>query len=208
MAGRKPKSAKYYKSWYDRYANALAYYGIKTKELKKPTAKSLSRVKTQWKGIQKQKRKERWIDLPSVYTASNLYTETPNVSRETSEPTYSDEPLTNEQMEEATATAELEHILSNMRALHGSYMDAQHRPTAKELRNHNTARNNLFDKIEYLRMKAGDYETLKGLKESHFYGQFEATIMGTRYLWEETAYLEGEATSLLDSIIDDVIANL
>jgi len=76
MAKRKKRSKlSIAKQWYETYRKALEYYDIKVPVLKKPTTRSVHKLKTQWQGINKQLRKKGYIDLPNVYQASKYIRE-------------------------------------------------------------------------------------------------------------------------------------
>ncbi len=92
MARKKRSKASIAKQWYETYRKALEYYNIKVKVLKRPTQKSVQRLKTQWQGITKQLRKKGYIDLPNVYQASKYVRE-----QETRPPQEELEPLNYEE---------------------------------------------------------------------------------------------------------------
>lgn len=58
---------------YTTYTQALMYYGIKSKSLKRPNKKSLDRVKREWKKLRETRRKENTPYIADVRTAARAY---------------------------------------------------------------------------------------------------------------------------------------
>lgn len=77
MAKRKTNKQQNITNWYNKYRLGLQYYDISIKELKRPTAKSLSKAKSQWKGIQQQRKKAGFKDNLTIHEAVKYMQEHP-----------------------------------------------------------------------------------------------------------------------------------
>lgn len=196
---------------YNRYKLALSYYDIEVKELKRPTVKSIDKVKQLWKQNNKKLKKQGFIDLPSVYEASSFVREisTPtkkqNVSRETSYDIVIDNE-TIADIEDTNISMELDSLIDSVMALRGKRLDVEvSRYDEKKLRE---ARNKLNAQLNYGRQKLGDYVFLKTLKETEVYTRFEDILAYADYYYLESAAIEEQALPLLQSIIDRAVSEL
>lgn len=66
MAKKKVTLAQKNKDTYDMYVKAFKYFGEEVKELKKPTPKSVKRIKKEWKELRKNLQAEGYADIPNV----------------------------------------------------------------------------------------------------------------------------------------------
>lgn len=196
---------------YNRYKLALSYYDIEVKELKRPTVKSIDKVKQLWKQNNKKLKKQGFIDLPSVYEASSFVREisTPtkkqNVSRETSYDIVIDNE-TIADIEDTNISMELDSLIDSVMALRGKRLDVEvSRYDEKKLRE---AKNKLNAQLNYGRQKLGDYVFLKTLKETEVYTRFEDILAYADYYYLESSAIEEQALPLLQSIIDRAVSEL
>lgn len=212
MAKRKRKTQTQKNiSTYNRYKLALSYYGIDIKELKRPTIKSIDKVKQIWRQNNKKLKKQGFIDLPTVYEASSFVKEisTPtkkqNVSRETSYDIVIDnETIAN--IEDTNITTELDSLIDSVMNIRGKRLDINvSKSDENKLRE---VRNKLEAQLNYGRQKLGDYEFLKTLKESNVYTRFEDIISFADYYYLESAAIEEQALPFLQSIIEQAVYEL
>lgn len=196
---------------YNRYKLALSYYGIDIKELKRPTIKSIDKVKQIWKQNRNKLKKQGFIDLPTVYEASSFVKEisTPtnkqNVSRGTSYDIIIDnETIAN--IEDINITTELQDLIDEIIDVKGERLDVK--PSKSQQKHLSEARNKILNQLNYGRQKLGDYEFLKALKESEMYGHYIQAVKHTRYMYQEADAIEQEGIPLLQSIIERAVANL
>ncbi len=68
LKAKRTKQQKYYRQ-YENYRLALTLYGQYVKELKRPTAKSVARVKAQWQKLRKELKVDGASYVPTLYEA-------------------------------------------------------------------------------------------------------------------------------------------
>lgn len=207
---RKTKTQKNL-STYNRYKLALSYYNIEVKELKRPTVKSIDKVKQLWKQNNKKLKKQGFIELPTVYEASSFVREInapskkQNVSRETS---YDIE-IDNETIalqQDTNIQIELDGLIDYIMEFRGQRLDLIIHQS--DIRKHNEALQKLLAQFNYGRNKLGDYKFLEVLKGSEMFGRYKQAVEFTRYLYQETDAIEQEGLPLLQSIIERAVADL
>lgn len=82
MAKKKSTKTSKTNRWYNIYRDALRYYDITIRELKKPTVKSLDRAKKAWKKLTKELRKDPTHQLERPQTIAKRQRELDAIIRE------------------------------------------------------------------------------------------------------------------------------
>lgn len=196
---------------YNRYKLALTYYGIDIKELKRPTIKSINKVKQIWRQNNKKLKKAGFIDLPTVYEASSFVKEisTPTKKQSVSRETLYNINIDNEtiaDIEDTNISTELQDLIDEIIDVKGERLDVK--PTKSQQNNLSEARDKMLNQLNYGRQKLGDYEFLKALKESEMYGHYTQAVKHTKYMYQEADAIEQEGIPLLQSIIEQAVAKL
>lgn len=212
MAKRKRKTQTQKNlSTYNRYKLALSYYGIDIKELKRPTIKSIDKVKQIWRQNNKKLKKQGFIELPTVYEASAFVKEisTPtkkkNVSRETSYDIKIDNDTIALQ-QDTNIQIELDGLIDYIMSFRGQRLDLIIHKS--DIRRHDEALKKLLAQFDYGRQKLGDYKFLEVLKGSEMFGRYKQAVEFTRYLYQETDEIEQEGLPLLQAIINKAVSEL
>ena len=163
---KKRSQASINKEWYDRYLTALKYYNIKVKALKKPTKKSVQRLKSQWQGINKRMKKAGYIDLPSVYQASAYIKkqEARPKNIEIPQAQQAEEPLSYSQLEQKAddAIQDLINTIKRMASNAGMYFKR------RALDNIAESKSQAIKLLEYAKTKTDPIELAKALAENEF----------------------------------------
>ena len=198
-------------STYNRYKLALSYYNIEVKELKRPTVKSIDKVKQLWKQNNKKLKKQGFIDLPTVYEASSFVCEisAPSNNQNVTRETYHDVIIDNDTIADIKDTniqTELDELIDAVMDIRGKRLDINvSKYDEKHLRE---VRDKLNRQLNYGRQKLGDYAFLTVLKESDVYTRFADIIAFADYYYLESAAIEEQALPLLQSIIEKAVADL
>lgn len=192
---RKTSQSVKNKTWYNRYRNALRYFGIDIKQIKNPTAKHVSQAKAQWQGTRKEMQRKGWVDLPTVYQASKMVEEKPKI-----ENTYSD-----------YITTYIPQLVSQIESkdYHEIQKYESGRRAVGELDNY---KQNILDILAWGRAKVGNDQALaKAISSSPFVERAMNTIeyytrssQGT----DAVTYIEDTVTPILEQAIEDAINQL
>lgn len=201
MANKRKHTAQYYKTWYDKYSKALSFYDIKTKDLKKPTAKSLARVKAQWKGIKKEKKKVGWVNLPTVHEASKFVENHPPIQETYQSIPNEGEHLLNYIEEIIDTINQIEPMVS--RAHTSKQID-------KEWKQYEEAKNHFIQQVEILQQRASTW-----LSDTEKYADNINSLLsqlqnsGTLQMIQQIAeYYAYEAIDELDGTLSNLMADL
>lgn len=201
MAKRKKRSElSYNKEWYERYRLALKYYNIDVKILKRPTKKSVHRLRTQWKGLTKQMKKAGYIDLPTVYQASKFIKESearPNITSIPSEQLAS-EPLQYEAVKQ-NAEATIDDLINTVKRM-GSNAGFYFKNRA--LDRIASSKMEAVRLLEFAKQKTDPVELAKVLAENEFITRaIEYEILDSDNVAEFYDYVTNELYDVISSAI-------
>ena len=190
------------KEWYNRYRTALKYYNIKVKALKKPTKRSVQKLKTQWQGLNKQMKKAGYIDLPTVYQASAYIKqqEARPQNIEIPQSQQAEEPFTYEQAERKAddSIQDLIDAVKRMGANAGMYFKSKSLDRIAE------SKNQAIRLLEYAKNKTDSIELAEVLAENDFIGralEYEILDSESGNIGEFYDFLTNELYDMINSAI-------
>ena len=202
MAKRKRSLSKQYSLYY----NALSYYGIKSKQLKRPTAKSVANLKSQWQGI-KSERKKHGMTTPTVYEARNLYLSNLPTSTEGKPSIYdvprTEEPKPFEQVQRENYDSYFQDLYFKIRSTGKTEVNL-HNGTVNRI---DEAKEALIQQIEAARMKIADDSILiTMLEDNSFKENLDMyMLLPSDNIGEYIDCIEDELPYLIESIVNHVL---
>lgn len=192
---RKQSKSSYNLEWYNRYRNALKYFGIDIKELKHPTSKHVSQARSQWQGTRTQMKRKGWVDLPSVYQASAMVTSAPQIDTQ-----YTD-----------YLTSYLPQLIQQIESK--DYSEIQRYESGKRAVNElDSFKNHMVDILTWGRAKVNNDKILaQAISSSPFVERALNTIeyyTRTNHQMDAIAYVDDVVTPVLEQAINDALASV